>query len=160
MEQVQKVSFLDVARLANSLLAQHSLDGWKFRYDRAKKRAGCCKYRPKTITLSYHYVTLNAHKPDDIRDTLLHEIAHALAGPGTHHGPIWKMWCRKIGARPVRCYDVKDVTMPKGKYVAACPKCTRVYHKHKKPTNVTGTRYYYCRPCGRNEGRLDFTITK
>jgi predicted SprT family Zn-dependent metalloprotease len=44
---------------------------------------GLCLYEPKAIELSLHFIERNAE--DVIRDTLLHEIAHALVGPGHGH---------------------------------------------------------------------------
>lgn len=47
----------------------------------------------------------------EVRDTILHEIAHALA-PRAGHGPKWRAICRQIGAEPKRCYDEKAVVVP------------------------------------------------
>ena len=33
----------------------------------------------------------------DIRDTLLHEIAHAIVGPGHGHDAVWQTAARRIG---------------------------------------------------------------
>lgn len=38
-----------------------------------------------------------------IRDTILHEIAHALVGPNHCHDLVWKAKCLEIGATPRRC---------------------------------------------------------
>lgn len=139
--------------LARQLLDEHGLKDWRFELDFAKKRAGCCKYRSKTITLSYYYVTANSG--EDILDTLLHEIAHAIAGPGTGHGPVWKAVCRRIGARPVRCYDSQRIVMPSGRYQATCPGCSFVFHRHKRPR--AGERW--CRKCGRTRGQIQYVDT-
>ena len=77
---------MDVTSTANRLLVEHGLaqQGWRFKFDRARLRAGQCRYRSKTITLSKHYVALNVTtRPEEVLDTILHEIAHALAG-GRH----------------------------------------------------------------------------
>ena len=82
----------DIPHLAQYLLEKHSLAqlGWTFQWDSAKRRAGACKYSRKTITISRHYVALNlSERPDDVIDTILHEIAHALAGWSAGHGPKW-----------------------------------------------------------------------
>ena len=39
-------------------------------------------------------------RDDEIKDTLLHEIAHALAGPKAGHRYEWKRICLQIGATP------------------------------------------------------------
>lgn len=145
----------DVPHLARHLMTKHGLVGWRFEWDHAKRRAGCCRYRSKRITLSVHYVSLNvADKPDDVVDTILHEIAHALS-PGDGHGEEWKAACVRIGARPERCYDNKRITMPKGKYSACCKGCSKVFHRHKQVKRDKG-RFIYCAKCGPDTGRLEF----
>ena len=37
---------------------------------------------------------------EQIRDTVLHEIAHAIAGREAGHGLLWKVTARRIGATP------------------------------------------------------------
>lgn len=142
----------DVVDLAYELLLKHNLPDWKFAWDRAFRRAGCCDYRRKTITLSKHYVLLNADKPADIKNTLLHEIAHALA-PGHGHNYYWKKVCCQIGARPERCYDSSRIVMPQGKYQATCPTCGKKFYRHRK---VPGWRIIWCIKCGKEKGLLQY----
>jgi predicted SprT family Zn-dependent metalloprotease len=146
---------LEVARLANDLLVKYKLNDWRFRYDKAKCRAGCCKYRSKTITLSVNYVRSNLDKIEHIKDTILHEIAHALT-PGASHGWQWKLKCREIGANPTRCYDGAKVSMPKGRWQATCPTCSKVYYRHRKPKYLGNTHgaFYFCPKCGRDSKLL------
>ena len=42
----------------------------------------------------------------DIRDTLLHEIAHAIVGPGHGHDALWQTAARRIGCTAKRCSTV------------------------------------------------------
>lgn len=140
--------------LARSLMDQHNLSDWIFEFDRAKRRAGCCFYRVKIITLSYHYVIRNLDKHDDIYDTILHEIAHALAGHKAGHGDEWKAICVRIGARPQRCHDSQVINMPKGRLTATCKGCGKIFTRHKR---VKASTYRYCRNCGNDVGRLTFT---
>lgn len=141
----------NTSTLARTLMNQHGLGHWAFGYDRAKRRAGCCKHRIQTITLSIHYVIRN--DDDEIKDTILHEIAHALAGPGAGHGHKWKAICRQIGAKPVRCYDSNRVNMPKGRYKATCGGCKKEFHRHRR---VRPNSFRYCTACGPERGLLSF----
>lgn len=146
----------DVPRLTRYLLEQHGLwgKGWRFRWDHAKRRAGGCHHGRKVISLSRHYVALNvAGRSDDIVDTILHEIAHALCGPHEGHGAAWKATCVRIGARPQRCYDSATVEMPKGRLVAKCGWCGREYRRHKQ---VKAGWRCFCRHCGNERGVLVF----
>lgn len=89
--------------LATSLMDEHGITelGWRFDFDRAERRLGCCHYRTRQITLSRAYV-LAADEPS-VRDTILHEIAHVLAGPRARHGWEWKVQALKIGASTETC---------------------------------------------------------
>jgi predicted SprT family Zn-dependent metalloprotease len=91
----------DAEKLATQLMHQHGLDGWQFKWDRATKRLGSCNYTRKRITLSAHQ-TKNRQELE-VKDTILHEIAHALLPPRTGHGKLWKAKCVEIGAKPQRC---------------------------------------------------------
>ena len=44
---------------------------------------------------------------EDIKNTILHEIAHAIAGGHNHHNEIWKRCACKLGARPERFSNVE-----------------------------------------------------
>lgn len=85
---------MDSVKLTKELLKSHGLHDWSVSLDRAKTRAGKCSYRMKTIFLSKHYISTSS--ADDIRDTILHEIAHALT-PGEGHSALWKSKAIEIG---------------------------------------------------------------
>lgn len=139
----------DIEIIAKTLMDRHGLHEWRFEWDRAVRRAGCCKYRYKKITLSWHFVTHNLHNVCEIIDTVLHEIAHALAGPGKGHGPEWRAACDRTGAKPERCYDATVVVMPKGKWRAICGGCGREFRRHRQTR-----RQLHCRRCGPDRGSL------
>ena len=125
--------------LAIDLMANPKHDllskGWSFRFDRAKRRFGCCFYSRKEITLSLELVKLNSE--DEIRNTILHEIAHALVGKGHGHNWVWKMKAKEIGCTAERCYSSDKVNCVKGKYVAVCVGCGKEHYKHRKPRRTS-----------------------
>ena len=117
--------------LSNQLLRQHGLydAGWRFTWLKSTRTLGLCMHRKKLIGYSRHWTS----RPDgEIRNTILHEIAHALVGVGHGHGPVWKAKAREIGALPVRCAQVDDSQCTKKpKWALACIHCRRVsrtYH--------------------------------
>jgi predicted SprT family Zn-dependent metalloprotease len=124
--------------------------GWSFRFDTAKRRFGVCKFDRKVISLSIHLVRLNSR--EECEDTVLHEIAHALAGRHAGHGPKWKAACRLVGARPERCYSSDTVTSPAGRFRAECPSCGQSISFHRRPRKVRA-----CARCCRSlaNGRFD-----
>jgi predicted SprT family Zn-dependent metalloprotease len=120
-------------KLAIEQMDKHGLLdlGWSFEYDNAKRRFGVCKYRPKVIGLSMLLVAANDEH--QVLDTILHEIAHAIAGFAAGHGPEWKRVCVRIGAKPERCYSSKDTNTIAGKYKAVCGGCGMTHTRHKRP---------------------------
>jgi predicted SprT family Zn-dependent metalloprotease len=137
------------AILARQLIAEHRLAGWHFAFNRRKAALGLCRYDTKRIELSHHFVLRNDEPA--VRDTILHEIAHALAGPEAGHGPRWQQMCRQIGASPQRV-DYQ-AAMPRGKWQATCPGCGRTYNRHRRPMR---NRIYTCRTCGPQTGQVQF----
>jgi hypothetical protein len=67
---------------------------------RTTARLGQCRYRRREVGVSAWHV--DKGKWLDVLNTLLHEIAHALAPRGAKHGPEWRQWCLKVGAIPSR----------------------------------------------------------
>jgi predicted SprT family Zn-dependent metalloprotease len=136
-----------VDELAWRLLAAHGLPGWSFGFNRSKLHMGQCQYGPRLIMLSVHFVELNGDEA--VLDTLLHEIAHALVGPGHGHDAAWQSKCREVGAKPERLSY--EVNMPVGPWQAVCPCCGRLHDRHRRPKHMVG---WSCCYCGRERGRL------
>ncbi len=117
------------AQLARQLMKQHGLaPQWRFEFDRAIVRFGQCNWRKKRITLSAKLVLLNSEA--EVRDTILHEIAHALA-PASGHGPKWKRIAKSIGCNAKRCFG-HEVAVPIAKYTGICPTCRRRIHRNRR----------------------------
>lgn len=118
--------------LATKLLEEHGLaqKGWTFEFDNAKRRFGVCRFRSKRIGLSKPLTEANDYV--QVVDTILHEIAHAIAGHAAGHGPEWKKVCIRIGAKPERCYSSEDTTIIAGKYRAVCGACGKTHSRHKR----------------------------
>ena len=95
------------------------------------------------ISLSRPITAINSE--EQVRDTVLHEIAHAKAGLRAGHGPAWKTLARSIGARPEPCCSSDTVQVP-GKYFAVCPVCSTELNKYRRPK--AGARYM-CGACNR-----------
>ena len=95
------------ARAAHVLEAEN-VTGWYVRINpRLRTVAGKCRHGMKQIEMSAWVMDA----PEDMwMNTLLHECAHAIAGPYAKHGALWKSIARKIGATPERCYDSETAT--------------------------------------------------
>jgi predicted SprT family Zn-dependent metalloprotease len=101
--------------------------GWRFQFDNAVRRFGVCKYKAKVIGLSTKLVDIN--NEERVKNTILHEIAHAIAGYKAGHGVEWKMVCIRIGAKPERCYSTENTNTPQLKYYAKCGACGETHQK-------------------------------
>lgn len=137
---------LEVRNVALGLLVRHGLPNWSFAYNRRKLTLGLCVYHRQTIELSVHFVERNS--AEEILDTILHEIAHALVGPGHGHDAIWKRQCVAVGARPER---QGEADMPLGRWRARCRSCGKHFHRYRRPRWRTG---WFCGDCGRERGSL------
>lgn len=125
-----------IRNLAGALFLEHGLGGWSFDFDHATRRAGCCDYRKKRITLSLQFVRQAGE--EEIRDTLLHEIAHALVGKKHNHDAVWRAKALEIGGSGQRCHDL-CFTPPR--YIVACRNgCWRATAERRR-------RNVVCREC-------------
>lgn len=145
-----------VAEEARRLMIRHGVGGWEFSFDSARRRFGYCQYSTRTIQISRPLAEVNSW--ETIRDTVLHEIAHALVGPGHGHDQTWKEMAARVGARPERCYDSSTVVKPPGGWKATCARCGTISHRTRRPQ-----RRYACNKCCRenNGGKFseEFLLT-
>lgn len=114
---------------ANALLREHGLAdaGWTFVWDNARRRGGQCRYSTRQISMSKYLVPM--WTMEQVRDVLIHEIAHALVGSGHGHGPVWARKMRELGAKPERTHSNETV---QGRYAAICDACgAEVYRAHR-----------------------------
>ena len=102
--------------LANSLgqrlVAKHlSTRGWRFVINyQLTTTFGYCRPRDKTIELSASLTSANDE--EEVFDTILHEIAHALVGCRHGHDWVWKQKAIELGCKPNRFYNLETVTDP------------------------------------------------
>lgn len=92
----------DALVFATEHMEKHNLhqDGWAFSImSRSGLHTyGVCDHRNKLVMVSRLALK---HLPDaEIKDTILHEIAHALAGLRHRHDTVWRRMCIKVGAIP------------------------------------------------------------
>jgi predicted SprT family Zn-dependent metalloprotease len=125
-----KMELFEAAKLATELMEQHGLlPRWKFAFDRAVRRFGCCNERKRLITLSAHLTLLNTEQ--EVRDTILHEIAHALVGVRAGHGHKWRRMASLIGCNARACYG-NEVHLPPTQFVGRCPSCGFEIHRARR----------------------------
>lgn len=114
---------------------EHGLSDWKFEFDRGTRRLGVTHIYGKKIGISKCFATMNTWT--EVKETVLHEIAHALCGPGEHHGNRWRQTYIDIGGNPNRDYSAIK-TPPKK--LGDCPNCKKVYKVRRRLDSA-------CTPC-------------
>jgi SprT protein len=129
-----------VRKWAEALIALHLDDRWSFGFDRATTRAGLCDHRAMRISVSRHFA--QRFEDDEIHQVLLHEVAHALAGPKAGHGPRWKATARELGYEGKRLLDT-PIASELAPWVGSCPNGHQVY-RHRRPSKVMS-----CARCSR-----------
>jgi predicted SprT family Zn-dependent metalloprotease len=145
-----------VLKLANELKAEHGFEDVPVVFSRTKSSLGRAWWQggvPFKIDLSSYW--MENLPVDEVRDTILHEIAHLMAGHTAGHGAAWVEACRRIGARPSRTSVlsrevVSSVRAKISRYRAVCSSCGFEHFFHRMTRNWKNGRYG-CR-CG---GRLE-----
>ena len=135
---------MDVERavaMAEELVAEHGLSGWRVVLDRARTRAGVCRADRREIGLSAPLTAL--HSPAEVRDTVLHEIAHALVGPHHGHDAVWRATALRLGCSGRR---TSTAPRPDGPWRGTCP-AGHSTTRHRRPARVLA--------CGRCGGSFD-----
>ena len=117
---------------AEALIALHLDASWSFGFDHAKRRAGLCDYTAKRITVSRHLAA--RFDDDEIHQILLHEVAHALAGPRVGHGPAWKRIARNLGYEGGRTHS-GSVAHELAPWVGSCP-AGHVHYRYRRPARA------------------------
>jgi hypothetical protein len=110
---------------ARQCMDDHGLHNLDLALDKGLKRLGGCHYKridgkmqPVKITFSRAYIEKG--NQEQILNTVLHEIAHALVPYSVNHGPVWVDKCKEIGyTNPRVC---QDAGMRKT-FKAVCYKC-------------------------------------
>lgn len=101
--------------------------GWKFELSRTKQMLGRCDYLTKTIEVSQYWL----EDWPQVEDTILHEIAHALAGPNHNHNHIWRAYAIKVGATPKPCAPPGTKTSARPNYIVECTVCKRRWKRFR-----------------------------
>ena len=139
--QMERWSFF--RELAASKMERHGLtrQSWTVKYDRARARAGQCRHRARVLSFSRNLIVRGS--PADMRNTLLHEIAHALAGPMHGHDRTWRDIALQIGCDGNRCHDIK---LAPAKWIYRCSAGCWHVPRFKRISFGRGTST--CKLCG------------
>lgn len=120
------------------MLEEHGLldSGWTVTWDNARRRAGVCRFRTRTIGFS-RYITEYGSEPE-FMDTGAHEVAHALVGAGHGHDAVWRRKAVELGGSGSRTSHFFD---PQAPWIGICHHGKR-FNRYKSPRSGAT---YYCR---------------
>lgn len=148
MADLDRVRVWADALIRMHLEPMHGQGTWSFGFDHAKRRAGLCSFTAKRITVSRYLAA--KFDDDEIHQILLHEVAHAMAGPDAAHGPKWKRIAREIGYVGGRTHN-GEIAHEHASWLGTCP----AGHEHarfRRPTRATS-----CAKCSKSFSQ-DFLI--
>lgn len=131
---------MDYCKYGTDLLKVQGLYYWKCKVSNTKDSWGHCDPQRRTVYVSKYLLSHGTH--EEIIQTILHEVAHALTPDDKGHGADWLAKARDLGYTGGRCAD--RVLPIKHKYIGHCP----VGHKfvmHRK----TFMHEKYCYGCDR-----------
>ena len=134
---------LAITEYAKNKMFEHDLLhlGWTFGFNNNKRRLGVCKWHKKRLELSNFYV--DQAPMSKLKNTVLHEIAHALT-PYHGHDKVWKAKAIEIGCNGERCTGF-GVKIP-ARWAAKC--ICRTWKMHRRPKYYRpGCTTHYCRTC-------------
>lgn len=135
----------EVRLRAVELIAAHLPGrGWEFGFDRARRRGGLCVYAARRIQLSRTLAAV--WTSEQCEQVILHEIAHALAGPSAGHGKVWRAEADRIGCRRERITD-GGVSAAEAPIRGVCPN-GHEYFRYRMPSGPRS-----CSRCSRGFDR-------
>lgn len=85
------------SKLCRTELDKYNLTDWHIRLttDFNVPYLGLCVYKDKSIILNAAHIDI--HPYDEVVNTIKHEVAHAIVGPGHGHDSIWEAKAREVG---------------------------------------------------------------
>tara|TARA_R110002096_G_scaffold160724_1_gene327012 strand:- start:375 stop:905 length:531 start_codon:yes stop_codon:yes gene_type:complete len=134
--------------LVVDLLKKHDLrnQGWTFAVSRGKYVLGSCVYKTKTIKISRYLIQLGTDQ--EVRDTVMHEVGHALAGGKAGHGWQWRQKCREVGLMNPKQYSESISYAVPHKITVDCNVHGVIEKRHRRLKKGMLARMF-CRDCGR-----------
>lgn len=146
-----EVKLKQVADKAYNLIAEHGLVNWQVQFNNRTVVVGETDHLEKTLTFSKKFIKVA--EEHEFYGVLMHEIAHALLGPGFGHGERFIEKCMQIGVpEEYATYATKKHIR---KYMYKCSECGYAgsHNSHKD---------VYCYYCSEENkiSKLDVTENK
>ncbi len=116
------------------LMRDNNLEQWEFKFDLAKKRLGGCHHGKMLISLSKSFVELNEESV--VKNTMLHELAHAIIPSYHGHDKVWERKFIELGGKMRTHADYRKIIKPLPKWKVSCDSCPRNSEAHRRNRNL------------------------
>lgn len=120
------MNLTEAESLARSLMRLHGVDSdWGFGWSRSRQKYGETRRTwrrgvfVQEIVLSKPLTEVAS--PDRMRNTILHEVAHALVGIDQGHNSVWRAKCLEIGGDGLATVASMTDVAKVAKYTYHCP---------------------------------------
>ena len=130
---------IELENFASEKMIEHDLvsNGWTFGWNNRKRAFGLCNHSTKTIQLS-RYMVECGESIESMKGTVIHEIAHALAGARAGHGIKWQSIMIELGQTPRRTREARGAEH-RYKWFRMCKTCGVKQGYHRRPKNKTAS---------------------
>jgi len=116
------VRTIDCQTWCDAELKRHGLTSWKTIFTKSGKWIARCYYDERRIV--FNILHLASRSEVEVKQTILHEVAHALVGPGFGHNEVWRNKAKELGLEnPLPCAP-SDVDAGRSINEAETPKRT------------------------------------
>lgn len=147
-EELQVLAAVFNARwnLARKLLDEHGYHFIRIEVRLARKYLALAVQKGKERILRLNKYTMVTASEEEFTDTILHEIAHFMAGLHNGHNDVWKRACMSIGARPQKYYTGDKKVTPEKEWRSYCTACGKTCRwTHRKRSKIAEYRSGCCR---------------
>lgn len=130
MEETLKKNWIWCQNYWNRKSKEFNLQDWKFQMNNTKTKLAQCDFTKKKISISSYFLRGKSCDEKKMRNTILHEISHVLAGYKNKHNLYWKTIAINIGCDGNVC-GTMDKIPPN--YILFCPKGCFKKDYYRKP---------------------------
>ena len=130
------------------VMIKNNLDKWTVKVHSRRKALADCSSKLKTIRFSKHFLCI-ANR-EQLEGVTLHEIAHALVGPGHGHDTVFKQKCTELGVDSKYANaKAEGISLPY-KYSLTCTECFTTTKSNVK-------KRYSCSNCFK-DGKISYFL--
>lgn len=131
-------------------MVQHGVQSWVVVFDNAKTRKGQTRFCQREISLSAPLTEINPM--EQVRNTILHEIAHVLVGSWHGHDETWRFKALQIGCNGQTC--TPSVNRLPGRYIVKCNHCKGIVQEYYRKPKLENCWHLECGRISKNKLEL------